>query len=184
MGRSNITQNLERDLSFFLGERQEKVVRLQRIEQLVESLPELRERIAKLDSLINAGEFLLKERIPDWTPERVRPIQKFQCRSPIEYGSGVRKGLEVLRDAAQPLTSREITNEVLTREAIFDLDSAGWEAIRTNIDAGLRKHQKDGRVESDGRKPARWWLASTLPPQVTDEVLSSHDTDLPQCYLE
>lgn len=184
MGRSNVTENLERDLSYHLGEREQVVARINRIQQLFESLPELRERLVKLDSLIAAGEMLLKDRDSDWTPERIRPIQKFKCRSPLEYGSGVRKALEVLKDATEPLTTREITDEVLAREGIFDLDPQTWERFRCNIDAGLRKHKKKGLVESDERKPSRWWLVQRSPVEVIEGPSVRISAEQPQCYLE
>lgn len=184
MGMSNVTQNIERDLSHHLGEREEKVAMVHRIQQLIETLPELRERVAKLDGLITAGEMLLKERIPDWTPDRIRPVHKFKCQSPLEHGSGVRKALEVLKDATAPMTTREITDEVLTREAIFDLDRARWERFRSNIDAGLRKHHKKGLVDSDGRKPSRWWLVKGSSFEVVARPLALISTEQPQCYLD
>lgn len=184
MGRSNVTHNLERDLSHHLGEREEKIAMIDRIQQLVDTLPELRERVSELDSLIAAGELLLKERLPDWTPDSVRPVRKFKCGSPLEYGSGVRKALEVLKDASAPMTTREITDEVLTREAIFDLDKAKWERFRSNIDAGLRKHKKKGLVDSDERKPSRWWLIQQSPVEVIVRPLLPINTEQPQCYLE
>lgn len=158
MGRSNIIYNMERDLAYCLGEREEKLERIDRIEKLAETLPVLRDRLAKLELLIGSAEMLLQERIPGWTRERVRPTRRWQHQSPIEFGTCVRKSLEILRAATRPLTTRELADEVLAQEAILDLDKLTWERVRTNIDAGLRKQKEAGLIASAGHKPSYWWV--------------------------
>lgn len=160
MGRSNITANMERELAYQLGEREETIEMIQRIEGLNATLPQLRERVGMLDALIKSAECLLREKNPDWSKDGLRPTRRWKHQSPIEFGQCTRSALEVLMSADKPLSTSEITDEVLARKAIFDLDKATREKVRASIQSGLRKHEQSGAIASAGHHPIKWWAVS------------------------
>lgn len=158
MGLSNITNNLEKQIAQYCGERDEKAQRIERIEKLVADLPALQERIHKLDHLISAAELLLKERNPDWSPDQVKPIRRNEYKSPIPLGAGSRMALDILRTATKPLTTREIAEEMLARVGVVDPDRATREKVQSNVDVALR-HREGAVVKGDGGWPQRWCVA-------------------------
>lgn len=158
MGRSNISHNLKDRIARMMGERDSVTTKIERIEKLAEELPSIRAEAARLDKLIDSMEVVLADIDPTWSRESVIPVKPFGFRSPIDFGEGRRIALEVLKDATKKMTSREITDAVLEREGIYDLDGPTWERIRSNIDVGLRFWEEKGFTKRDDRRPCRWWV--------------------------
>ena len=140
-----------------MGEREAITAKMERIEKLAEELPAIRAEAARLDKVVESIAVVLADIDPTWSRETVIPIKPFGFRSPIAFGDGRRIALEVLKDATKKMTSREITEAVLEREGIFDLDGPTWERIRSNIDVGLRFWEEKGFLRRDDRRPCRWW---------------------------
>lgn len=167
MGRSNISHNLKDRIARLMGEREQITDKLDRIAKLVEELPAIRAQAAHLDKVIDSIEVVLTDIDPTWNRASVVPIKPFGFRSPIDFGDGRRIALEVLQSATKKMTTREITDAVLAREAIFDLDEPAWERIRSNIDAGLRSWENEV-VQRDDRRPCRWWSIGNLSPDALE----------------
>lgn len=152
--------NLEKEAAQYIGERQEKALRVERIKKLVADLPALEERIETLNNLIGAAELLLKERNPDWSPAQVKPVRRNEWKSPIPPGDGSRMALDILRTATKPLTTRQIAEEMLARVGDVNPDRATREKVQSNVDVALR-HRKGTVVEGDGGWPQRWRVSVT-----------------------
>ena len=72
-------------------------------------------------------------------------------------GSGTREALTILREAAQPLTSREIARRILDRRGATYCEKT-CERLVNNIHGGLSR-RKDGAVKFDASiYPGRWSL--------------------------
>lgn len=138
-----------------MGELIAKREEVDRVERLVDSLPALRDRVWELQTLIEATETLIKSIKPDWQRDTIDPVRPFVHQIPIKLGEAGRKGMEVLRTATKPMTTREIAEEVLRRERLTDVNLATRERIRNAIDASLRK-RRGSVVDSDGSWPQRW----------------------------
>lgn len=70
-------------------------------------------------------------------------------------GSGTREALTILREAAQPLTSREIAMRILDRRGATYCEKT-CERLANNIHGGLSR-RKDGAVKLDASVyPGRW----------------------------
>jgi|GEM_PF-5301754 hypothetical protein len=167
MGRRNISYNLKDRIARVMGERETVTAKIERIEALVEELPAIRARADHLAKLIDSIEILLTDIDPTWSRDEVIPIKPYGFRSPIPFGEGRRLALEVLKSATKKMTSREITDALLHREAVFDLDVPTWERVRTNVDEALRRWENKF-VKRDNRRPCRWWAVtnpSTNIPQ-------------------
>lgn len=78
-------------------------------------------------------------------------------------GSGTREALTILREAAQPLTSREIAKRILDRRGAAYCEKT-CERLANNIHGGLSR-RKDGAVKYDASAyPGRWALDWRKPP--------------------
>lgn len=156
MGRSNITENLERRLGGLLGERIAKLEEVERAEEAAASLPLLRDRLWEIDELVSATERLLTADNPDWTRDHIDPVKPFVHQIPIKLGAATRKALDVLRDADEPMTVREVLVEILRREGLEAANTATRDRIYKTIEAGFRKRRESGVLSSDAGWPARW----------------------------
>ena len=161
MGLSNVSHNLELQFAQYCGERNEKALRIDRIEKLQTDLPALRERVSKLNDYIAATTLLLSELNPNWSPNKVKPIRRNEFKSPIPLGSGSRMALDVLKMAPSPMTTREIAEEMLARVGVVDPDRATREKVQSNVDVALR-HREGTVVEGDGGWPQRWRVTASL----------------------
>lgn len=157
MGHTNLLLGLERKIGAFMGEHAAKLEEIERIEKLAETLPTLRDRLWELQTLMEATEALLKSIRPGWQRDTIDPVRPFIHQIPIKLGEASRKGLEVLRTATGPMTTREIADEVLRREGISDVNTSTRERVRNTIDASLRK-RRGTVVDSDNQWPQRWWI--------------------------
>lgn len=144
-------------MAAFMGELAAKTEEVERIEKLVESLPAKRDRLWELKTLMEATEALLQSIKPGWQCDTIDPVRPHVHQIPIKVGEASRKGLEVLRTATEPMTTREIGDEVLRREGIEDASTATRERVRNTIDAALRK-RRGTVVDSDNCWPQRWWV--------------------------
>jgi len=162
MGQSNISSNLKDRIARVMGEKQQVLQKIERIETLVAELPATREHLAHLDKVIDGIDVVLTDLDPTWSRESVIPIKPNGFRSPIPFGAGRRVALEVLQSATQKMTTREITEAVLERQGLFDLDQPLWERIRSNIETGLRAWEGVSVMRDEGRVPCLWWAIGNL----------------------
>jgi len=157
MGITNITATLERQIARYLGERIDKQRQIERIEKVVDSLPELRERVQRLTGLIAAAELVIREQQPDWSIEKVRPLRRHQHAGAIPNGKGAPMALDVLRTSDGPRTTREIALEMLASVGEIAPDKDEVERVQRNVEAAFHVRE-DKIVEGDGGWPQRWRL--------------------------
>jgi len=157
MGITNTRLNLENSVARFKGEREAKLAEIARIEAGVESLPELRDRIARLDVLIASAEVIVQENNPDWSSEQVKPRRVTDHNSTIPFGLLGRTALEVLRDAPpEGWPARQVATEVL-RKLGHDADDRAVLDKRTNSISAYLKANDGDLVESDGAQYYKRW---------------------------
>lgn len=169
MGQSNISANLKDRIARVMGARQQVIAKIERIEKLVEELPETKAQLAHFDKVIAGIEVVLTDLDPTWSRQGVIPIKPQGFRSPIPFGEGRRVALQILQAATKKLTTREITEAVLEQQGLFDLDTSLWERIRSNIEGGLRVWEGVTVMRDEGRKPCLWWAIGN--PHIEDEPM-------------
>jgi hypothetical protein len=169
MGQSNISANLKDRIARVMGAREQAIAKIERIEKLVEELPETKAQLAHFDKVIAGIEVVLTDLDPTWTRDTVIPIKPQGFRSPIPFGEGRRVALQVLQAATRKLTTREITEAVLEEQGLFELDTPLWERIRSNIETGLRAWEGVTVMRDEGRKPCLWWAIGN--PHIEDELV-------------
>ena len=155
MAYSNLRHSLEKRYSALTGQLREAHDNIARIKREVEKLPELEASIEKLETLIASAAMLLEDADPDWRREQTPAIKPWTHMLSVPFGSCGRRGMEVLRNADKPMTSRQIALEVLRQSGTEDADSKLVQRTLNAIEASLRKHR--GRtVESSVKYPAQW----------------------------
>jgi hypothetical protein len=155
MGITNLLHGLESKYAHWLGELAAKLDEIDRIEKLTETLPALRERTQELRELAGHAASLLKNLKPGWELESVTPVKPCVHQIPIKMGECGRTALEVLREAAEPMTAREIADEVLRRAGIFNADVPTRQKTTGTVLSALRS-RRGKIVESDSNWPQRW----------------------------
>lgn len=163
MGRSNYRHALETKFAALTGELREVYANIERIRREHEKLRDLEAGVPKLQALIESVSMLLTENNPDWKPEQIVPVRPWTHTLPVPFGSCGRRGMEVLRQASEPMTTRQIAMEVLRQSGNDQADSKTIQRTLNAIEASLRKHR--GRsVESSGKYPAQW--RSIIKPEI------------------
>ncbi|MGE4430596.1 MAG: hypothetical protein AB7E05_07625 [Sphingobium sp.] len=155
MGVTNFRHSLEKRYSALTGQLCEVHANIARIKREVETLAELEAKIPKLEALIESAAMLLEDADPTWRRDHTPAIKPFTHYLPVPFGSCGRRGMEVLRQANAPMTTRQIALEVLRQCGGEDSDPKIIQRTVNAIEASLRKHR--GRtVESSGKYPAQW----------------------------
>ena len=113
--------------------------------------PETSSRRAMLTQL----EACLRLEDPAWSPKRMTPIPPRIKRNPFDRGMLLSMGYDVLREAAQPISTSEILDGMwkigrLTRTQSQD------DEMRAALTTLLRRQERVGAVRSDGKRPLRW----------------------------
>ncbi|WP_419807409.1 hypothetical protein [Sphingomonas sp.] len=120
MGISNGRADLERKISTYLSELNEKRKLAKTASTAAADLPSLQSRITRLEELVHAAETLLRDDHPSWNCSRVKPKRKNAFDSPFPIGEAGPMSLDVLREAKEPMTCREVVRSMLERININD----------------------------------------------------------------
>lgn len=155
MGISNGTAHVTRRLSMYLGELDERRRLAKRAREASDSLPSLNVEIERLEELVRASELILRDIDPNWNSSRVRPKRKHVFKSPFKLGQGGRMALDILREAPEPMTARDIVRVMFEQIGLADYDREALDKQTNTLGAYLKKHRGD-LVESDGLWPQRW----------------------------
>jgi hypothetical protein len=155
MARSNLLYGLEKKIGHFTGELIAKEEEVERIEAMIERLPDLRARIDKLKVLIGAVEEVITNDYPDWERATIDPIRPHVHHLPIKIGEASRKAMEVLRDAVEPMVARDVAKLILVREGIDDANLATVDRLSNTVNAAFRK--RDGKVVTCTDEWPRKW---------------------------
>lgn len=159
MGTTNLQYALERKLSRFKGELEATCTLILRTEEQVAALPQMRAKIAELEPLIEHATALMQHLNPEWETEDARAIQPFIKHIPTKLGSCSRKAMEILRNSAEPMSARELANEVLRREGFTETTQEVRQRMANTVQAALRS-RRGQVVDCDGHWPQRWWVIS------------------------
>lgn len=157
MGKTNRTAALESKIAHLLGEREDVCKAIEFAEKLIAELPGRKERLCEIDDLINACETVIRSDRPDWTREHILVKKRFKHTIPVRLGASVKLALDVLREAGEPMTVREIAKEVLRREGQLSPSADTVKKVADNIGNQFRKHDRP-YLANDGQWPARWWV--------------------------
>lgn len=155
MGHSNLRASLEKRYSTLTGQLREVHETIAQIKREADRLPAIEARIPRLEALIESAAMLLEDADPDWRREQTPAIKPWTHSLPVPFGSCGRRGMEVLRRAERPMTTRQITLEVLRLAGQEGVDSKTVQRTLNAIEASLRKHRGNS-VESSGKYPAQW----------------------------
>lgn len=167
MGHSNLRASLEKRYSALTGQLREAHENIARIKREVDKLPDIEASIPKLTALIGSAAMLLEDADPTWRREQTPPIKPWTHLIPVPFGTCGRRGMEVLRLADRPMTSRQIALEVLRQAGQEDADSKTIQRTLGAIEASFRKYR--GRsVDSSGKYPAQWRALNK--PNITFDV--------------
>ncbi len=99
----------------------------------------LRAALAHLDAAIH----LFKG---DYDVRTIAPRRKYTPSPHFERGGYSRVAMDVLREATEPLTAREIARLALERQGIHNPDNSILEKLRPLINGCMNDKQKQGRV--------------------------------------
>lgn len=167
MSMSNLRHSLEKRFSALTGQLRETHENVARIQREIEKLPDLQASIPNLEALIESAAMLLKDANPSWQREHTPAIKPWTHNLPVPFGSCGRRGMEVLRNANGPMTSRQIALEVLRQSGTEDPDKQLIQRTLNAIESSMRKFR--GRtVESSGRYPAQW--RSITKPDISFDI--------------
>lgn len=155
MGSTNLKSALANKMGLWAGELKEQEARAAEILSLYEGLPAITQRTERLKKVLDCASEVMKEIDPAWSPDRVKPAKPFVHKAPVQLGQTTKLALDILREASEPLRSREIATEVLSRDGKNDPSPADIQRVTNSVDAALR--QKAGKLVShDGGWPRRW----------------------------
>ncbi len=163
MGTSNLRHSLEKRYSALTGQLQDTRENIARIRREIEKLPELEARLPKLEALIESAALLLSDIDPHWRREETPAIKPWTHQLVVPFGTCGRRGMEVLRKAAKPMTSRQVAVQVLREVGNDHPDPRMVQRTLNAIEASFRKH-KGRTVVSSGKYPAQW--RSIANPQI------------------
>ena len=92
---------------------------------------------------------------PDWDNTTAKPIRPRHGSSGLPSQGGIGSAMEILREAAEPMTVREIVRAMAARHDLDIGSSAAYQKLHTVVHNGLTKTHRDF-VECVGGKPKRW----------------------------
>ena len=155
MGVTNLKAALENKMGLWAGELQEQEELIAEIQSLFETLPERTRRAERLKTVLGCATVVMTEIDPTWTEDRVKASRPAAHKSPVPLGQIAKLTLDILREAPEPLTTREITLRVLERSDLTNQSRVVVDKTVNSVNASLR--QKQGVVvDHDGGYPQRW----------------------------
>ena len=157
MGISNGTAHITRRLGVYIAELDEKRRLGKEAKAASESLPDLTTEITRLEELVRASELILRDIDPTWNSSRVKPKRKHKFQSPIGLGQAGRMALDVLREAGEPMTARDIVRQMFERVGLTEYERDLLDKQTNSLGGYLKKHRGD-LIESDSGWPQRWKL--------------------------
>ncbi len=138
MGISNLRVGLERKFADWLGEQKDLHKHIEEVTAAYNALEAKRERLEKVELLLNSMKVIMSEIAPTWKPDSIRPSRKNELKIPFEPGEATRMAFDVMRQEDRPMTTREIAKLVITAKGL-DLDDRDLlNRLKVAIDASLR----------------------------------------------
>ena len=146
----------EKKIAFLLGEKSALIPAIEKAEAQVAKLPQMRERLWEITTLINAAKALIRDDHPDWTIEHIEPQHKWVHKNPIKIGQLTRGALSILREAAAPVTCREVALMLLRQQGCDSPTSDDEDMVANAVQVAFHK-RRGTAIESDGEWPEHWW---------------------------
>lgn len=159
MGISNGRAHLERRMAVYISELAELRKEMKAATEAAAKLPTLKVRITRLEELVSAVEFLLRDDDPTWNCSRVKPKRKHAFQSPFPIGEAGPMALDVLREATEPMRVPDIVVVMLGRIGVSDYDRVMLDKLANSVGVYLASHRGD-LVESDGAWPQKYRVIS------------------------
>jgi len=89
----------------------------------------------------------------------ILPKRLYRRNPHFKKGVFIRSAMDVLREAPEPLSARELARLTLQRQGISEPDNDAIEALRRALNGCLMKRAKDGSVAMhEDTYPKRWEL--------------------------
>jgi hypothetical protein len=155
MGHTNLRHSLSKRYSALTGQLEDVQASIEPINREAAKLPELEARVPDLERLIESARLILEGVDPDWSPEEAPPLKPWTHNIPVPFGQCGRRGLACLREAARPMSVREVAREVLRQVGCPQPESETLRRVQNSIESSFRKF-KGRSVESSGKYPAQW----------------------------
>lgn len=143
-------------ISHWLYEANQQAAEISRIESLFETLGPLRDREKHLRHVLGCADVVMQEINPGWIMDDLKPVQKNVRKAPGRSGEIARLTLDILRDAQEPLTAREVSIRAMKRLGQDDADKETVERVYKAVEATLRAKLKNGLVQHDGNYGRKW----------------------------
>lgn len=161
MGSTNLKKSLESKIGLWAGELREHEAKIVEIQSLFETLPSHTARADRLKTVLECANEVMREIDPAWTEQRIKPSKPFVHKSPVKLGNTAKRTLDILREATEPLTAREIALRILSLEGVENAEPKDIQRVTNSVDSTLR--QKDGRVVMNDGAWLRRWSVIKLP---------------------
>lgn len=158
---SEIRIKLERDYRIAMSQ-------YERAELAVETIIGVK-ALAKADEAIQARKRVLKEKMerldylirlqvdPEWTPHHLTPLH---IRRKRPKGSIAKAAYQALRQAAQPMKTREISKTIADQLGVDVGDVRALDKLDNAVRTSMKERVSDGVVEEVDGKPTRWQVQS------------------------
>jgi hypothetical protein len=95
---------------------------------------------------------------PEWTGEGIRPHKLHRSSRWPSRGAGMKAALSVMRDATEPLTTRQIVLMALERCNMPEPDYDELKLICSSFNSALRNQAAKGVLAMVEGRPVRWAL--------------------------
>ena len=155
MGSTNLKKSLESKIGLWAGELRDHEAKIVEIQSLFETLPVHTSRADRLKTVLDCANEVMREIDPTWTEQKIKPSKPFVHKSPVKLGNTAKRALDILREATEPLTAREIAVRILSLEGAENAEAKDVQRVTNSVDSTLR--QKEGRVVmNDGGWVRRW----------------------------
>lgn len=151
-------------MGLWAGELADKEAKEAEILALFEELPVVQKRVGELRDVIRCAERVMLEVDPAWTSDKIKPSRPFVHKNAVKIGNIAKFALDVLREASEPLTAREIAMEVLKLDGVDATTLTRKEIDRVVNAVNATLVQKLGELTAhDGKKFARRWRIEVPP---------------------
>lgn len=154
---TNLRVMLERKFADWLGEQQDLQKHIDDVTAAYDALGEKRERLERVDLLLDSMKTIMSEIAPTWKSDSIRPSRKNVIKIPFEPGEATRLAFDVMRREDRPMTTREIAKLVIEAKDLDPEDRDLLNRLKVAIDASLRG--KQGKfADYTGEKFSRKWF--------------------------
>jgi hypothetical protein len=95
---------------------------------------------------------------PEWSGEGIRPHKLHRSSRWPSRGAGMKAALSVMKDATEPLTTRQIVLMALERCDMTEPEYNELKLICSSFNSALRNQAAKGEMVMVDGKPVRWAL--------------------------